>query len=339
MTVTLKDVAAAAGVSVSAVSRSFTPGAPIAAATRSRILRIAARMGYQRNHLAAGLTTGRTRLIAMLVEVDTDPETLRFVSLLAERLAGEGLRPTLLHAPPGRDPRAVLRALREHPPEAVVIVSAAAHPAIARALRGAGWPVVQALASQPAAADTPLVALGETGVGRMAASILLSRGYRHLAFVGGPAVQPAIRDRWAGFRNLAERHGATIAVRFAAASSYAEGRREVLDLLAAGGADAYFCTDDRLAIGALAALRESGVAVPARAGLLGLGGIEAGGWTGIDLSTLAPPMDRMVTETAGLLLAALRGEPVAAPQRRFEAVLVERGTLRPPAARPALAAE
>ena len=58
MAVTLRDVARESGVSISVVSRSFLDGSPVAAPTRARVLAAARRLGYQRNRLAAGLTTG-----------------------------------------------------------------------------------------------------------------------------------------------------------------------------------------------------------------------------------------------------------------------------------------
>jgi DNA-binding LacI/PurR family transcriptional regulator len=330
MAVTLRDVAQAAGVSVSAVSRSFTEGAPVSADTRARILRVASRLGYQRNHLASGLTTGRTRLVALIVDEGADAPVLGLMSAVGRGLEAAGLRPVLIHLPQGRDTRAALRPLREHPVEAAVLISAAVHPVIVRALHAAGVAVVQALAPQPGQPDGALVSVSEAGAGREAARLLLSRGYRRLGFIGGPeGVQPT-RDRFAGFRNYAERHGGEVEAAFAPAFGYAEGQAALRGMLERGGAEAWFCADDRLAIGALAALREAGVRVPEEAGVLGMGGIEAGGWSGIDLTTLAAPQQEMAEATVTLALDAIRGTAAEGSRlRRFDCRLLERGTLRP----------
>ena len=66
MNVTLKDVAALAGVSRSAVSRTFTEGASVSAATREKVEKAAAELGYSPNALASSLTTGRTKMIGLV---------------------------------------------------------------------------------------------------------------------------------------------------------------------------------------------------------------------------------------------------------------------------------
>ena len=66
MAVTLKDVAELAGVSRSAVSRSFTEGASVSARTRAKVEKAARELGYSPNALASSLTTGRTKLIGLV---------------------------------------------------------------------------------------------------------------------------------------------------------------------------------------------------------------------------------------------------------------------------------
>ena len=79
--VTSYDVARVAGVSQSAVSRCFAPGASIAPATRELILKVAAELGYQPNALAQGLISGRTNLVAVLISSLTN---LYYPEVLAE---------------------------------------------------------------------------------------------------------------------------------------------------------------------------------------------------------------------------------------------------------------
>ena len=68
MAVTLKDVAERAGVSRSAVSRTFTDGASVSPKTRAKVEKAAKDLGYAPNALASSLTTGRTKLIGLIVE-------------------------------------------------------------------------------------------------------------------------------------------------------------------------------------------------------------------------------------------------------------------------------
>ena len=66
MAVTLKDVALLAGVSRSAVSRTYTEGASVSKQTRLKVEKAAEALGYSPNALASSLTTGRTKLIGLV---------------------------------------------------------------------------------------------------------------------------------------------------------------------------------------------------------------------------------------------------------------------------------
>ena len=65
--VTLREVASRAGVSRSAVSRTFTPGASVSLKTREKVERAALELGYSPNALASSLKTGRTKLIGLVL--------------------------------------------------------------------------------------------------------------------------------------------------------------------------------------------------------------------------------------------------------------------------------
>ena len=92
---------------------------------------------------------------------------------------------------------------------------------------------------------------------------------------------------------------------FASAYSFEAGREEMLRLIAEGPADAYFCGDDVVAIGALSALRESGFDVPDDVGLIGLNDMEMSGWQNIDLTTIRQPIREIITSSVELMLATL----------------------------------
>lgn len=336
MAVTLRDVALDAGVSVSVASRSFLDGSPVSPPTRARVLAAAKRLGYRRNRLAAGLTTGRTRLVALVTDEAADAPALRLLRAVSQGLQAQGLRPLLVHVEGSRERREALQALREYSVEAAVVVSSALPPAFAQALREDGVPVVHALARATGAPEGPQVALAETVAGREAARLLHARQGRRLGFVGGPEAAQPTRDRAAGFRNMAQRLGCEVRAAFMPAFTHADGAAAARLLLADGPLDGLFCADDRLAAGALTTLRAAGLCVPEEVGVLGAGGHEAGEWLG--LSTLAPPHEALADATVALTLAALGGGPAPEPQR-FELALLDRATMRAaPEARPRMAA-
>jgi len=81
MAITLKDVALRAGVSRSAVSRTFTEGASVSDATRKKVQKAASELGYRPNALASSLTTGRTKLIGLVSDNFRNPIFLEVFDL------------------------------------------------------------------------------------------------------------------------------------------------------------------------------------------------------------------------------------------------------------------
>ena len=112
---------------------------------------------------------------------------------------------------------------------------------------------------------------------------LIARGYDRLAFLGGPESATSTQDRLTGFRaEIAQQRGVEPSVSFAGAYTFEAGRSEMQRLLQAPPAEAYFCGDDVLSIGALSALRDHGLSVPGDVGVLGLNDMEMAGWAGTD---------------------------------------------------------
>ena len=114
---------------------------------------------------------------------------------------------------------------------------------------------------------------------------------------------------------------------FADAYSFDAGQVEMTRLLSGRQAEAYFCGDDVLSIGALSAAQSAGLRVPQDLGLIGLNDMEMAGWQNIDLTTIRNPINAIVDASIELV-AAMLDKPEIPPQARlFECDVVERGTL------------
>ncbi|WP_333603058.1 LacI family DNA-binding transcriptional regulator, partial [Pantoea eucrina] len=88
--VSAQDVAARAGVSRSAVSRAFTPGASVSAATRARVMKAAEELGYHVNHLARGLVRNRSGIVCLIVSEIATPYRATLVRWLTQFLQEAG---------------------------------------------------------------------------------------------------------------------------------------------------------------------------------------------------------------------------------------------------------
>ncbi len=329
MAVTLKEVAERAGVSRSAVSRTFTDGASVSDKMRRKVEKAARELGYSPNALASSLTTGRTKLIGLVSNNFHNPIFLEVFDLFTRGLQDRGLRPLLVNLTDETDPKNSVRMLRQYSVDGVVVASSTLPPGFAKAFRDAGVPVVHSFGRYSAAPQVHVVGIDNVECGRMAARELVARGYTRVGFLGGPESATSTQDRQAGFMEELSRHPAVTAQHsFASAYSFEAGRNEMLRLIEDGPAEAYFCGDDVLSIGALSAAQDRGLKVPEDIGLIGLNDMEMAGWENINLTTIHQPIRQIVTSSIELMVAML-DEPDRYPEARiFPCSLVERGTLR-----------
>ncbi|MEM9971089.1 MAG: LacI family DNA-binding transcriptional regulator [Pseudomonadota bacterium] len=331
MAVTLKEVAALAGVSRSAVSRCFTKGASVAPETRARIHWAADQLGYRPNALASSLTTGRTKLVGLVSNNFHNPIFLEVFDLFTRALQDKGLRPLLVNLTDETDPVASVQMLQQYSVDAVIVASSTLPVSFAETFHAAGVPVVHAFGRYAERPRVNVVGIDNVEAGRMAARALVGRGYRRLAMLAGPQSATSTEDRLLGFQEaLKDVQGVDVTTSFASAYSYDAGWREMQRLIESGPlAEAYFCGDDVLSIGAMSAIQAAGKTVPRDVGLIGFNDMEMAGWRNIDLTTIRQPIQDVVRLSIDMVEEML-GEAPGAPRAHLLACgLVERGSLRP----------
>ncbi len=325
MAVTLKEVAAAAGVSSAAVSRAFTPGASVSAKTRAKVEEAATALGYSPNMLARSLTTRKTQLVGLVSNNFHNPVFLQIFDLFTRGLQEQGLRPLLVNLTDEVDPARSVRLLRQYSVDGVIVASSHLPDGFALAFAQAGVPVVHAFGRASGVPDVAVVGIDNHQAGRMAAETLLARGYRRLGFLGGPEAASTTQDRMAGFLAVAP----AASVSFAGAYGFEAGRTAMAGLLRAVRAEAYFCADDVLSIGALTAVQEAGLSVPGDVGIIGLNDMEMAGWANFNLTTIHQPFEAIMRGSIELM-QAMFADPRRLPEvQLFPCHIVERGTLRP----------
>ncbi len=329
MAVTLKEVAERAGVSRSAVSRTFTAGASVSPKTRAKVERAANELGYAPNALASSLTTGRTKLIGLIANNFHNPLILEVFDLFTQGLQDRGLRPLLVNLSGATDPASSVRMLRQYSIDGVIIASSTLPSSFAETFKSAAVPVVHAFGRYSAAPKVHVVGIDNIVCGRMAAEALVRCGYTRVAFLGGPASATSTEDRAAGFLSaLYSRPDVAVTASYASDYSFDAGRVEMARLLTLGPAQAYFCGDDLLAVGALSAIGEAGLSVPGDIGLIGLNDMEMSRWQNIGLTTIRQPVAEIIEAAIELVVATIE-QPDRPPEiRLFPCSLIERTTLR-----------
>lgn len=328
MAATLKDVATRAGVSTSAVSRTFTDGASVSAKMRKKVEKAAQDLGYRPNFLARSLTTRRTKMIGLVSNNFHNPIFLEVFDLFTRGLQDRGLRPLLVNLSNETDPAQSVQMLTQYSVDGVIVASSTLPPAFSKAFRDKRMPVVNTFGRYASSPDVHIVGIDNVEAGRMAAQELVARGYKNVAFLGGPKEATSTQDRLKGFLealppDIRVNHS------FAGDYSFEAGRNEMLRLVKQPLAEAYFCGDDVLSIGVLSALKDSQVNVPEDVGLIGFNDMEMAGWQNVALTTIHQPIKQIVDSSVELMVAML-DDPDRYPEARlFPCKIIERDTLRP----------
>jgi DNA-binding LacI/PurR family transcriptional regulator len=218
----------------------------------------------------------------------------------------------------------------------VIVASSTLPSSFAESFRNAGMPVVHAFGRHTLSPPVHVVGIDNIACGRMAAQALIARGYRRVAFLGGPASATSTQDRAAGFLGALQDHpGITVTASYATAYTYDAGRTEMARLLPLGPAQAYFCGDDLLAVGALDAIRQAGLSVPGDIGLIGLNDMEMARWQIIGLTTIRQPVAQIIDAAIDLVVATIENPDRHPEIRLFPCRVIDRQTLRPaPGGRP-----
>ncbi|MDA7428990.1 LacI family DNA-binding transcriptional regulator [Primorskyibacter aestuariivivens] len=329
MPVTLLDVAVRAGVSKSAVSRTFTPGASVSAKTRAKVEAAARALGYQPNVLASSLTTGRTKLIGLISNNFTNPFFLEIFDHFTRAIQDAGLRPLLINLSDEVDAGKSLGMLRQYNVDGVIVASSTLPPEFAMVFHDAGLPVVHAFGWSQPSPRTALVSIDNAGAGALAAQTLLARDYRKIGFLGGPESAATTQDRAKGFADVLTAAGLNPALRYAEAYSYAAGRVAMLAAQAARpDVEAWFCGDDVIAVGAMDAARSLGLDVPGDIGFLGLNDMAMASWDRVALTTIRQPLTQIVERSVDLIQRGIDAPDEMPGMSLLPCKLVERGTLR-----------
>ncbi len=329
MRVTLKEVAERAGVSRSAVSRTFTDGASISDKTRRKVIKAARELDYSPNLLAGSLTTRRTKLIGLVADNFSNPVFLTIFDHFTRSLQERGYRPLLVNLSDETDPSVSVRLLKQYSVDGVIVASSTLPASFAKAFGDAGLPVVHSFGRYSGDSVTHIVGVDNAYIGRLAAQELIRCGYRRLGFLGGPKDASSTTDRLQGFTAAAQAAGCSVAVSFARAYSYDAGLVEMERLTTSGDlAQAYLCGDDILALGAMDALEKRGLRVPRDVGIIGVNDMEAAGWLRNELTTVRQPIPEIIAASIDLVVSLI-AEPSLSPEvRMLSCSLVRRKTLR-----------
>ncbi|MEL6169933.1 MAG: LacI family DNA-binding transcriptional regulator [Pseudomonadota bacterium] len=305
------DVARAAGVSRSTVSRALGGGANVSPEVRDRVVRAADTLGYRVNALARGLQTRQSDLVGVVASRLDTPFRATQVRAIAQTLLQRQMHPLLLVADGGEDVDALIKNLLGYSLAGVIVTSDSPPAEVIEACHRLSVPVVL-VNRGPGDVDADRVAMDVDLGGQIAFDTLLDAGARKLALVTPRAGTYSVAGRAEAFLRNAEAAITEVLIIETQGQSYTAGAAVAGDVAArADEIDGVFCTTDLLALGLLDRLRtDHGVRVPEDVQIVGFDDIEQAGWDAYRLSTVRQDVVAQATGAVDLVADRL-SEPTA----------------------------
>jgi DNA-binding LacI/PurR family transcriptional regulator len=327
---TIHDVASRAGVSKSLVSLALRGSPKVSDASRDAILAAAAELGYRTNAAARSLADRRSRAVGVLILDLHNPVFAEILDGVETEVRAHGYSTMLVTG--GTDPvieRAELDKLLEFQVEGLILIS---HRLEASALRAFAdeVPTVVVTRRDMTSPRMDTVSNDDVAGASLAVRHLVDLGHRRITHLSG-GDNPISRDRERGYLEAMAQAGLSDQGRVVSGSltdtgGYAAAR---LALTADPRPTALVVANDIAALGAIAAVQEAGLAVPADVSVVGYDGIALGGLRTLNLTTVAQPLAEMGALAATRLFARIANPRARAQHVSVDAVLVVRGTTAP----------
>ena len=293
-------VAELAGVSRSAVSRTFTAGASVSPRTRAKVLAAAQQLGYQVNHLARSLHEA-SRIVSLITTDISTPFQANFLDQLTRSLQQIDKVAMVINTKgDAQNVAAALSQTLSFRAEASIILSGQPQKELIDKCLANGQRVILVNRDydHPHAEN---IRIDNDGTARHALSILQRQGCQRVAVVASDVGSIGLETRVRGFVAAAHEAGIAVEVLRYGDTAYASGVAMASALRQIP--DGVFCVTDLLACGFLDEMRQRGVRVPEEMVLIGFDDIEQARWHAYQLTTFRQPQQQMVQHIIARLQA------------------------------------
>ena len=326
------DVARAAGVSQSAVSRAFSEGKSISEETSRKVFEAAKKLGYSPNFIPRILLKHRSHLVAVVISGTSNPFYALALEEFTKGLQKTGHQVLLVQVDSDHSLDGVVPKLASYRVDAIVSALPVLTKTAARAFAQVRLPTISF--------NTPVknrwvtsVCSDGVGAASAVADLLIDRGARTFGFVAGSAGSHASDERLRGYKTRLRERGFTQVSVAAGDFLYDGGFKAAIALHDRGELpEALFCANDLMAIGALDAVRTRlGMRVPEDLLVVGFDDVPEASWASYDLTTVVQDGPAMVAEALSILQSMMSSRGSAGGILRIvPGKLVERTTTRRP---------
>jgi LacI family transcriptional regulator len=320
---TVKDIAAAVGVSLATVSNVLNDRPNVGAQIRARVLRVAQELGYRPNRAAQAMRTGRTRAIGLVLPDLTNPFFAELAQAVENTARAAGLLVCLIDSQGKVEGEADgFSLLLQHAVDGVIWCPVG--PKLPPTLRHLARPLVLIDRPRP---GYDVVQSDYTMGGRLLAEFALRMGHTSVGLLSGPPRIESARQRRDGFVD-AQPRAISIAWEINVGFDGVLTGEAVGALTRRGSATLVVCGNDLIAISAIRCLSQHGIRVPADLSVTGFDNIR---WTDVvtpRLTTIAQPVAAIGAKAVELMRDRMSGITPRSRRTLFDVTLVQRDSVR-----------
>ena len=306
--VTIRDVARQAGVSVATVSRFINQAAPVSPEVAARVQAAMVELKFVPHVSAQHLATHKTNALGLLVENLHDYFTPLFNGIESvTNAAGFDLLISSSHH------KEFPLTLGPHNTDGLLVFWDSLSEASLRRAYEQSFPVVLIHQSPPDGLAIPCVTVENKAASqRLVDHLIAVHRRRRIVFLRGPENNEDSHWRETGYRHALGAHGLAFDAKLVSAGDYdrAAGEASIRNLLTAGVAfDAVFAADDETALGVLTALRTAGKRVPEEVSVAGFDDQRMSAYLTPPLTTVRAPTEEVGRQAAQQLVNLVRQKP------------------------------
>lgn len=312
--ITLKDVAAKAGVSAITVSRVINQPEKVSEPLRQRVQAVIDALGYIPNQFASSLASAKSHVIGVVIPSLSNivfNEVLRGVYKVAGKSGYKVLLADTHYSP--LEEEKMVRTLLSQTPQGMIVTGGDQTRACRTMLEKAQIPVVQIMELLGDPIDMN-IGFSHWQAGYDIVNQLLASGYAQIGFIGA-RMDPRVQQRMQGYKAAMEQAGKSwqgLLMTTPEPSSIELGGELLKSLLAEtdGALDAVFCCNDDLALGALFESQRMNIRVPTQLAICGFNDIEASQFVNPSLTSVRTPRYEMGVTATEMIVRVLAGEDI-----------------------------
>lgn len=337
MAITIKDIARAAGVSPSTVSKVLNDSPTIPDSTKEKIRSIMKDLNYHPNQIAKNLAMQSSRNIGVIIPMDKgyaflNPYMYEILEGIEKVTSKHGYLLTLLSAQSIVDSQYTLEKLfYEKKVDGILISSSVIDKTIYEKLKELKQPFI-VLGRPQIGKDLNWIDINNVLAGDIAAEYLIQRGYTKLSFVGNLAESNLIfSNRFQGYKDSLHQHGLDFQNEYlkGSVSSPEDGYEAVSELLKLNPhPDGIVCASSSISFGVIKAIKESGLKIPSDIGVISFDLYPLAQYTDPVLTVVDIDVSQLGANAAQLLIDNLKGSDIKVQSSILAHKLVVNGTTK-----------